>query len=1028
MKKKTMKDRFRRGIAIALAVVFGFSGIGTSNVLADDETYDVNPPVIEAVEFIPSADQLTTNDSVTLRVTAYDDGTGIKNAGANVRYADESGNFVSDNQFVNLTNTGENIYEGTISLLNYRNGGTLCLTYLNVYDANGNMTNGEEFIYNDSNNIGSALENYKTKISFSQGNISSSEIKTTSLGIYKDYSGTESIEGQTLEVNNSSVYFYLKMTVSDDTNVDKFYARFDGDNGTVINDVEFQKVIQEYNGSGYISAYKLSGKDTETFRLTHIYAKMTDGSVGEVCPDGFAFSDKWFSVYNDKSNTTPNESPDYESISFKVNGEEISPDQMIYPGNVIDVTVTIKPDKAYEDKIKAWFGTVLKDNNSDKYIELSRTDSDSNIYTGKFEVTEDLYPTVWQLYGMRWNSQSTTYGGLKGYYFTIQHGEGGTVVIPTIDINIGVMYYKNDSFEEESYRVDLKNVSIFSKITSEQLNLESIPSSVGEMNILSWHVYNNTGKDCGTLEEYKVMPNDTSLSVKPVYDKKIVTVTYSSIRDGEVYYEDVDYTYAQDEVITDDMVNSYLTKEGQSEAGAAFEKWVVNEDANSINEQLNTTYWDKRAYVSASACYVGKEVVVAEYDRGTLLSDYYEDIYLVDKGLTDEQLKEQVKAPKKNPYEGIDLNNAVKVKSWDLSEFNRGNWNGTCWSGISYLPSFENCVAQFQIDADDIDVDNFSNYYMGFNEGDVFTLSDEMGNYKNITWIEMGSDKGDEAIDGSESFTATKLMYFYGIGTYVKPASDDTTDNKPSDGTTDNKPSDGTSSGNTTTDTTAPSGSTGTTSTEYVPVKMTTEKIANEVNAITNAVKAGIKTITIAMDGATVVPTAILEAAKGKDINVVLDMGGYSWTINGKDIKSTNLKDVDLKVNFDTNAILGDLVSTLAGSNPTKQISLAYNGDFGFKANLSFNIGSEYQGKYGNLYYYDSNGKLVFMNAGKISSDGTVSLEFSHASDYVVVISEKSMASAAPTTGDNTVIIGWFLLIFAGAMLMLAASRRNMVK
>ena len=95
---------------------------------------------------------------------------------------------------------------------------------------------------------------------------------------------------------------------------------------------------------------------------------------------------------------------------------------------------------------------------------------------------------------------------------------------------------------------------------------------------------------------------------------------------------------------------------------------------------------------------------------------------------------------------------------------------------------------------------------------------------------------------------------------------------------------------------------------------------------------------------------------------------------------------------------------------------------------MSFNIGSEYQGKYGNLYYYDSNGKLVFMNAGKISSDGTVSLEFSHASDYVIVISEKSMASAAPTTGDNTVIIGWFLLIFAGVALMLAASRRSMVK
>ena len=44
-----------------------------------------------------------------------------------------------------------------------------------------------------------------------------------------------------------------------------------------------------------------------------------------------------------------------------------------------------------------------------------------------------------------------------------------------------------------------------------------------------------------------------------------------------------------------------------------------------------------------------------------------------------------------------------------------------------------------------------------------------------------------------------------------------------------------------------------------------------------------------------------------------------------------------------------DVISELAGNNPVKQISLAYSGDFGFKASLTYNIGSEYAGKYGNL-------------------------------------------------------------------------------
>ena len=137
---------------------------------------------------------------------------------------------------------------------------------------------------------------------------------------------------------------------------------------------------------------------------------------------------------------------------------------------------------------------------------------------------------------------------------------------------------------------------------------------------------------------------------------------------------------------------------------------------------------------------------------------------------------------------------------------------------------------------------------------------------------------------------------------------------------------------------------------------------------------------------ATEVPVAVLEAVRGKDVNIVLDMGGYSWTINGKDILSSDLSAINLKVTMDTEAVAPSIVEKLAGGEPARQISLTHNGDFGFKASLTINVGSEHEGEFGNLYYHDSNGKLVFMNAGQIDEEGNVSLDFSHASDYVVVI------------------------------------------
>ncbi len=1021
MKKSKMKDRFRRGIAAALAVVFGFSGLSASSVLADDATYDVNPPVIESVEFIPSADPLTTNDSVTIRVKTYDAESAVRDVSASVMYADESGTLSMSTEGYSLYSTGEeNTYEATVQLLKQRKGGTVCLTGVSAVDTNGNKASADEFIYNDVSNKITALSSFKNKLSFTVGEPGATDIKVSSIGLYKDSSCSESVEGQTLEENS---WFHINMVVTDDTGVDSFYARFDGEAGTVINDVTFFKSYDSYDGVAYVSSYNLNGLDEETFHLTHIFAKMTDGSVVDVTPvDGLSYSSKWVKIQSSSTPAPSEERPDYESISLKVNGEEIQPEQRVYPGTAVDVEVVIKDGKAYEDTITAEFMVALKDNSSMREVDLTRASSDSNVYTGQFEVTEDTYPTVWQLRGIKWASSHTIRYDIGGYYFTVQHGEGGTLVLPTFDLSFSLRYLEeNDGAISVSYykSLELKDILMFSTITADQLDLSDVPTSVGGANIIGWHVYQYTWDgtttvktDLGALEDYKVTSNQ-HLYLAPVYDKKLVTVHYQYMKDGAFCTDNVEYAYGQDEAITDDTINSYLVKEGQDEAGVPFEKWQTSDTA----EQINTQLIDGHADVYVNACYTGKEMVVVTYDRGTLDYDGYEEASLVDTGLTDEQLAEQFKTPKKNPYEGIDLNGAVKLNTWNNEWVERYD----NIDRILYTADFTNCVAQLIVSSDS----KTESYYMGFDEGASFTIPTEMGNFKDIKWEQKGSWTGSgkdtyEDIDGSETYTAVKLMMFYGKGTYVKPVSGDTTDGSSSDGA---------SSGDTTTTTTTTgtttASSSGTGSTEYVPVKMTTEKIASEVNAITEAVKAGNKTITISMDGATVVPTAILEAAKGKDIDVVLDMGTYAWTINGKDIKSASLKDVDLKVNFDTNAVPENLISSLAGSNPTKQISLAYNGDFGFTASLSFNIGSQYQGKYGNLYYYDSNGKLVFMNAGKITEDGTVSLKFSHASDYVVVINEKSMAASAPITGDNTAIFGWIALILAGAAILLIAYRKK---
>ncbi|WP_075721953.1 phosphatase PAP2 family protein [Roseburia sp. 499] len=209
---------------------------------------------------------------------------------------------------------------------------------------------------------------------------------------------------------------------------------------------------------------------------------------------------------------------------------------------------------------------------------------------------------------------------------------------------------------------------------------------------------------------------------------------------------------------------------------------------------------------------------------------------------------------------------------------------------------------------------------------------------------------------------------------------------------------------------------------------MTAEAIAQVVSKIENA-KNGEK-VTVVMGGATVLPKTILEAAKGKSITLEVQMSGYTWVIDGKTITDAGLQDVNLEVTKNTKNIPESVISALAGSNPSIQISLAHNGQFGFTAVLTINVGKENNGKLGTLYYYNNEGKMELINKGTVGAEGNVSLQFTHASDYAIVLTaqpatETKQETATPTsktektgkvkTGDTQNIAVWLtMLVVAG--------------
>ena len=187
----------------------------------------------------------------------------------------------------------------------------------------------------------------------------------------------------------------------------------------------------------------------------------------------------------------------------------------------------------------------------------------------------------------------------------------------------------------------------------------------------------------------------------------------------------------------------------------------------------------------------------------------------------------------------------------------------------------------------------------------------------------------------------------------------------------------------------------------YIPPTKTPSQQA--IDKIEDAREGSTVKITL-RTGQTKLDKEVFEELAGRDVTLEISLpGGVTWTVNGEDIpKTADLTDLDLGVSLNTSTIPAAVINAVSGEIGTVQLTLKHDGPFGFTMTLTAPVGVKNAGLWANLYHYDEDaGEMVYQSAAQVDEDGNAALPFDHASQYAIVIDEKSHDLPFTDLGEN---------------------------
>lgn len=986
---------------------------------------DVVKPVIEKVELMQQGQTLHEGDTVEVRVDAYDADSGISNVEITMTEDDETG---YESAYLSAEyDEAEDCYIGTYTF-DELGTGKINITQVRVIDNNSNYADAETwgdggYLYwfyteNDMNTVA------PERISFPTGGelITAEDSGKFSLQfaenvLYDSASIYVSVESE----NGSTDYFYL---YGEDNGTYQDAGLYLSTEGTYkVTSVEIERLGEDLQISvpdmdQYSFTYQkdpdVPQEDTEAPVITSVSLDKNGDIVkaGDVVTITVKAEDNvglestasaYFSAVSDIID-------DWQWVDLTYSDE-----QQAYVGT-FEITEDTYPCEWYLEGIDIWDnssnsaddGSFLWEEDYPYYVQVYsgntfvnptytvecgfwELDEDGDWYRqdDTIEVTVERRQTLKEA-GVEFPEIESKYDGFR---FTGWLDDDGNEILPE-DIVITSDIYQTYYAGYDKLLIDItyaymdedgKEARLTEQMTApvgttygdlaDQISSMAYPGGYSELEFAGWKIENNADD---------LIPRVySSIYVIADYTEVPVRVNYSYI-DTDGNWTTDNMVYSVEKGTTRGELNKIIEAYAPENATAeyTFDSWQYN---STYFEDDDTVEYIPDMVYTAKAKYKGKNVILINqryYDKDGVLS-HAPVPFVIDEGTGPEIMDtyvQELDAP--DGYEGLRFAK-WNHDLWDDEEL----MNGT--SVIVYA-EYENCMIRFIIDQKLLDGYYYYNekdvdaiFCLVAEKGDTVTVPYSFEGYEDITYLDGMTDKDEFVVEYSGDFLG------YAAKVNGEPTTPEEPGTDPDEPTTPEEPGTDPDEPTTPEDPTKPEKPV---APNPPAVELPQESVAGITEMVVNASEG--QKIDVNMGDATVVPEEVLRAARGRDVTIELQMNGYTWTINGQDIAAKDLSDINLEVTLNSNAIPGSTVKKLAGDNPVQQLSLTHNGDFGFRAELSFNIGSEYAGKYGNLYYYDSTGRMVFMNAGTIREDGMISLSFSHASDYVVVISDQKMSQA----------------------------------
>ncbi len=780
------------------------------------------------------------------------------------------------------------------------------------------------------------------------------------------------------------------------------------------------KNTMEYTGSINISESTYPTK----WELTSIDLSDTNGnstSLSDFQAD-WNTTRPWYFNVDPEGYMVDTEAPIIESITIDKNG------QLIYPGDTVTITVKVDEKNPYSTATAKFYPQV---SNVSSYESVTlRYNADTKEYKGSISITNDTYPCEWMLTDLEIHDTKYNYTYLSNFkpdwqstspwYYKVETDKTYREDVEDIVVSLyglvpqadGSFLYgylmDNETIEHAPRRGSLKDLKIWPSLPAEGVNMTCRLGSSGQeidgdtelffrdasrssynftlsydkacVNVVLTYVSKDEGikmvmmpqfvdreATYGDLLDSLAMPEDadeglfTGLELDGPVDAaaKVQDTGYAMIEakysdclvswhtryldeNGEEASKTVSRAYKKGTTINDALA-SLEGPEGMD--GPEFEKWYLPgiDGKEELNHEL--------VNLNVIAVYKGKTTADVSYayreGGGRLVSEKRLMLLDGDSLSFTGAITEAGEA-----LEGINHFEGLVLSTWKNLG---GGTDSLRYKKLNIQAQYANCVAILKYPENAYE-------YVVVGKGSSFTLPVENEKYMDIVW--QGYGMGETiTINEDKEFLVSELKFKEDTPEIPPEIPPEELPGEPSDD------------------------------------KLTEEEIDQIIKDIEQS--EGGDTIHVDMKKDTIVPKEVLESIQGKEVNIVLNMGGYSWSISGNEVVADGLKDIDLEVIVDTDGIPPAIIDSLAEGSPTTQITLVHEGEFGFRADLTVNLGSENSGSTGKLYYYDSSGKLIYMDAGEVGADGSISLSFSHASEYVVIFEKAPVEDEGENDNEN---------------------------